>query len=113
MQALVPDVIRVKQWPLQQDRRVQRHSCITGAGVRPVAVTAGRGGWNEGAQSAAEAQLDSKGVVWKADTLQGRLLDYLQQGVVTALLCLLVNSLYVLAGRQNETKMNKQSFHFN
>lgn len=41
VQALVPDVIRVKQWPLYQDRRVQRHSCITGAGVRPVAVIGG------------------------------------------------------------------------
>lgn len=29
VQALVPDVIRVEQWPLYQDRRVQRHSCIT------------------------------------------------------------------------------------
>lgn len=45
VQALVPDVIRVKQWPLYQDRRVQRHSCIAGAGVRPVAVT---GGWDRG-----------------------------------------------------------------
>lgn len=41
VQALVPDVIRVKQWPLYQDRRVQRHSCITGAGVSPGVVAGG------------------------------------------------------------------------
>lgn len=41
VQALVPDVITVKQWPLYQDRRVQRHSCITGAGVGPGAVARG------------------------------------------------------------------------
>lgn len=55
VQTLVPDVIRVKQWPLYQDRRVQRHSCITGAG-EPVAVT---GGWDGGLEITAGAQLDS------------------------------------------------------
>lgn len=45
VQALVPDFIRVKQWPLYQDRGVQRHSCSTGAGVEPVAAT---GGWDGG-----------------------------------------------------------------
>lgn len=56
VQALVPDVIRVKQWPLYQDRRVQRHSCITGAGVGPVAVI---GGWDGGSERDAGAWLDS------------------------------------------------------
>lgn len=56
VQALVPDVIRVKQWPLRWERRVQRHSCMTGAGIRPVAVTAGR---DVGSERAIEAQLDS------------------------------------------------------
>lgn len=56
VQALVPDVIRVKQWPLYQDRRVQRHSCITEAGVRPVAVTASGNGVLD---CAAGGQLDS------------------------------------------------------
>lgn len=41
--ALVPDVIRVEQWPLYQDRGVQRHSCSTGAGVEPRAGTGGLG----------------------------------------------------------------------
>lgn len=51
----MPDVIRVKQRPLHQDRRVQGHSCITGAGVKPVAVTAGGDG---GLECATGAQLD-------------------------------------------------------
>lgn len=54
-QAPVPDVIRGKQRPLHQDRRVQGHSCITGAGVKPVAVTAGGDG---GLECATGAQLD-------------------------------------------------------
>lgn len=65
VRALVPDVIRAKQWPLYQDRRVQRHSSITGAGVRPVAASGG-------SKRAAGAQSDGWGVVWEAATLQDR-----------------------------------------
>lgn len=33
MQAAEPDVIRVKQWPLYQERKARRHSCAALAGV--------------------------------------------------------------------------------
>lgn len=99
VQALVPDVIRVKQWPLYQDRRVQRHSCITGADVGPVA-----GGLDGGSERASGTWLDSWGVVWEVATLQDRLLDYLQQGVVGALLCWLVNSLTRLTGNKRKLR---------
>ena len=49
VQTLVPDVIRVKQWPLYQDRGVQRHSCITAAFVGPAAVIGGGGGMERAA----------------------------------------------------------------
>lgn len=58
-------------------------------------------------ERAAGVQLDSKGVVWEATTLQDGLLDYLQQGVFRALLCWLVNSLARLTEQQKETEKSR------
>lgn len=48
--------------------------------------------------------------MWEVATLQDRLLDYLQQGVVRALLCWLVSSLTGLTGATQENREIQMKF---
>lgn len=98
-----PDVITVKQWPLYHDRSGQRHSCITGSSQRCCCNWGLRRWLTECCRSAA----DSLGVVWEVAALLAWLLDYLQQGVVRALLYFLVSCVTRRTGKQKETEKSK------
>lgn len=109
VQAPVPDVIRVKQWPLYHDRSGQRHSCITSLSQ---ACCCNWGGLERWLTEYCRSATDSLGVVWEVATLLDWLLDYLQQGVVRALLYFLVSCVTRLTGQQKKTEMPKWGFVF-